>query len=115
MENILENIEAIRKEKGIKQAVIGAMLGVSQSGYSNYITRNSDIYYNRLSQIANALGVPIIDIITYPKKYIDSGTILNNVISLDEKVTLQIELKKEKKEQVLKLVFGENNLEILNK
>jgi hypothetical protein len=57
----------------------------------------------------------VIDIITYPKKYIDAGTILDNSISIDEKVTLQIELKKEKKEQVLKLVFGENNLEILNR
>lgn len=31
------------------------------------------------------------------------------------KATLQIELKKDKKDQVLKLVFGDNNLEILNK
>jgi transcriptional regulator with XRE-family HTH domain len=115
MENILKNIEAIRKEKGVKQAVIASALGVSQSAYSNYITRNTDIYYNRLSQIANALNVSVIDIITYPKKYIDSSTILENAICVDEKVTLQIELKKEKKEQVLKLVFGENNLEILNK
>ena len=28
---------------------------------------------------------------------------------------LQIELKKDKKEQVMKLIFGDNNLEILNK
>ena len=115
MTNILENIEAIRKEKGLKQAVVGAILGVSQSGYSNYITRNSDIYYDRLSRIADALDVRVIDIITYPKKYIDPDTILDSGISIEEKVTLQIELKKEKKEQVLKLVFGENNLQILNK
>ena len=30
MEKILENIEAIRKEKGIKQAVLGEILGVKQ-------------------------------------------------------------------------------------
>ncbi len=29
--------------------------------------------------------------------------------------TLQIKLKRDKKDQVLKLVFGENNLEILNR
>lgn len=28
---------------------------------------------------------------------------------------LQIKLKKDKKDQVLKLVFGDNNIEILNK
>lgn len=113
MTNILDNIEAIRKEKGLKQAVVGTILGVSQSAYSNYITRNSDIYYNRLSHIADALGVRVIDIITYPKKYVDSSTILENTSQVEEKVTLQIELKKEKKEQVLKLVFGESNLDRL--
>ncbi|NDV96026.1 XRE family transcriptional regulator [Dysgonomonas sp. 521] len=115
MGNILENIEAIRKEKGLTQVAIGSILGVSQSGYSNYITRNRDIYYDKLSQIADALNVRVIDIITYPKKYIDPDTIIENALSIEEKVTLQIELKKEKREQVLKLVFGENNLEILNK
>lgn len=112
MEDILKNIEAIRKEKNVKQAVIASTLGVSQSAYSNYITRNTDIYYCRLSQIANALGVSVIDIITYPKKYIDSGTIFENAGSADEKITLQIELKKE---QVLKLVLGDRVLEINNK
>jgi hypothetical protein len=57
----------------------------------------------------------VINIITYPKKYVDSSSVLENVLCIDEKVVLQIELKKEKKDQVLKLVFGENNVEILNK
>lgn len=115
MKEIFANIEAIRKQKGLKQAVVGEILGVSQSGYSNYITRNRDIPYSRLSQIADALDVRVIDIITYPKTFIDPDSILNGALEIEEKVTLQIELKKEKKEQVMKLVFGENNLEILNK
>ena len=115
MINILENIEKVRNEKGLSQKVVGQALGISQSAYSNYITRNSDIYYNRLSQVAEALGVRVIDIITYPKVYVDSSSIIENAISVEEKVTIQIELKKEKKDQVLKLIFGEHNLEILNK
>jgi transcriptional regulator with XRE-family HTH domain len=67
---ILENIESIRKEKGVKQAVIAEALGVKQPAYSNYITRSDDIYYNRLSQIANVLGISVVDIITYPEKYV---------------------------------------------
>lgn len=69
MSNILQNIEAIRKKKGIKQAVIAEALGVKQPAYSNYITRNDDIYFNRLSQIANVLNVTVIDIIIYPDVY----------------------------------------------
>lgn len=69
MEKILENIEAIRKEKRIKQATMAEMLGIKQSGYSLYITRESDISWSRLLQISNAFGMDVIDVITYPVKY----------------------------------------------
>ena len=70
MENLFLNIETIRRKKGIKQTVIGEMLGVKQNTYSQYMTRSTDIPYSRLSQIADKLGVPVIDIITYPDKYV---------------------------------------------
>jgi transcriptional regulator with XRE-family HTH domain len=68
--NILENIEAIRKERGIKQSVIAEQLGVKQPAYSNYINRSTDIWFSKLSQIANIFEMPVIDIITYPQKYV---------------------------------------------
>jgi transcriptional regulator with XRE-family HTH domain len=70
MENILKNIEAIRKEKRITQEALAFKLGIKQSSYSSFITRESDITYSRLLQISEALGVSIIDIITWPEKYI---------------------------------------------
>lgn len=70
MEKILENIELIRKNKRIKQTVIAEELGVKQNTYSNYINRSGDIPYSRLSRIADILNVSIIDIITYPDKYV---------------------------------------------
>lgn len=69
MEKILENIETIRKEKRIKQAVLAEILGIKQSAYSNYINRESDISWSRLLQISNAFGMDVIDVITYPVKY----------------------------------------------
>lgn len=69
MINILENIESIRKEKGIKQAEVGRKLGVSQTAYSNYVKRNLDIPFSRLELIAQALGVSVVDIITYPERW----------------------------------------------
>ena len=70
MIDITKNIEAIRKEKRIKQEVIAAGLGIKQNTYSTYITRNSDVTFSRLSQISDVLQTPIIDIITYPEKYV---------------------------------------------
>lgn len=69
MEKILENIETIRREKRIKQAVLAEILGIKQSAYSNFIHRESDINWSRLLQISNAFGMDVIDVITYPVKY----------------------------------------------
>lgn len=70
MENILKNIESIRKEKRIKQEVVASELGIKQSSYSAFITRDSDITYSRLLRISNILGVSVVDIITYPERFV---------------------------------------------
>ena len=70
MMDLQKNIELIRKNKGLKQSVVAQKLGISQSAYSNYITRNSDIKFSLLVKIAEALQVRVIDIITYPDKYV---------------------------------------------
>ena len=41
MNDILKNIEEIRKEKHIKQTVIAELLGIKQPAYSNFINRKS--------------------------------------------------------------------------
>jgi len=46
MDSILKNIEAVRKAKHIKQEQIAAELGIKQSSYSSFITRESDITYS---------------------------------------------------------------------
>jgi transcriptional regulator with XRE-family HTH domain len=112
---ILDNILKIRKDKGYSQDFLASKIGMKQAGYGLIEQGKRSLEYGMLLQIAVIFEMDIIDIISYPKKYIDSSTVMDDVNSIEEKVTLQIELKKEKKEQVLKLVFGENNLEILNK
>ena len=67
---ILKNIEAIRNEKGVKQSVIAESLGVKQPAYSHSINRSEDIWFGKLLQISNILEVSVIDIITYPQKYV---------------------------------------------
>jgi len=70
MLEIKQNIEAIRKEKGINQDVLAQKLGVTQSTYSGYFTKTEGLSCKKLWEIADNLGVPVIDIITYPKKYV---------------------------------------------
>ena len=69
MEKILQNIESIRKEKGLKQSVLAEMLGITQAGYSQYIKKNKDIKYQKLVEIANVFEMDIVDVIKYPDKW----------------------------------------------
>ena len=75
MIDIIKNIEEIRQKKGIKQSVMGEKLGTTQSGYSNFVNRNTDMPFSRISQIADILGVPVIDIITWPEKYVPADSL----------------------------------------
>ena len=89
MENILKNIETIRKEKRIKQEVIAAELGIKQSSYSSYINRESDITFSRLSHISNILGVSVIDIIAYPEKYVPESSVKRCADCMEKDRTIQ--------------------------
>lgn len=66
----------------------------------------------QISNIAINLGLREIDLYTYPDVYEKPG---QKKFDDEIRASLTIELNKSKKDQVLKLVFGENNLEILNK
>lgn len=75
MNKIQENIEAIRKDKGIKQSTMAALLNISQSTYSQYFSRNDDIRFGLISQIADKLGVSVVDIVTYPEKWVPYSSV----------------------------------------
>jgi len=49
----------------------------------------------------------VIDVISYPKKMVEEGENMNI------EAILQLRLTKNKKDEVLKMVFGDNNLELL--
>lgn len=69
MNKILQNIETIRKEKGIKQSEIADKLGIAQPSYSRYFTESGDMKLSMLQRIAVILEVSLVDIIIYPDKY----------------------------------------------
>lgn len=111
--DIVKNIKKIRLQKGINQDVIADALGVDNSVISNIENGKRELKVKELEVIAKCLEEDVIYLFTYPRRYacIDEA----NNSSNDIKAIIQIELKREKKDQVMKLIFGENNLEILNK
>ena len=76
MIELAKNIEAIRLAKGIKQLEMGRRLGVSQTAYSNYVNRDADIPFGRVERIAEALGVTVVDLITWPDHYVSENSVM---------------------------------------
>lgn len=70
MNKILENIETIRKEKGIKQEVMAEKLGIKQSVYSRFFQVQDDMKLSKLLQICDILEISLVDVVTYPQKYV---------------------------------------------
>jgi transcriptional regulator with XRE-family HTH domain len=108
---LVENILKILNTKGLIQADLVALTGWDKSVVSRIISGRRGFDVNELSKIATVLEMPILDIITYPDKYVRAGSPEQEPLE----AILQIRLKKDKKDQVLRLVFGDNNIEILNK
>lgn len=108
---IHKNIREIRQQKAISQKLIADALNADISVVSNIENGKRELRVCELEAIANVLGMSVVDLITYPKKYIEASAIDESPIE----AVLQIRLRKDKKDQVLKLIFGDNNIEILNK
>lgn len=109
-ELIISNIRKIMNAKGLTQATMADYAETSPSQFSKILNGTVQLSLVQLSKIASRLSLREIDIYTYPDIYVKRE-------KTDEPVEaiLQIKLSKDKKDQVLKLVFGDNNIEILNR
>lgn len=108
---VISNILKIKNDKGLSQVEMAEMIGTSPSQMSKILRGEVILSIAQMSKFATGVSMSEIDLITYPDKYVP-------VMSPDAEpleAILQIKLKKEKKDQVLKLVFGDNNFELLNK
>lgn len=72
--DIKKNIEGIRKSKGISQEELAKMLGVRQSTYSGYFSKNNSFKFSLILEIADKLEVDVIDIISFPEKLVPEGS-----------------------------------------
>jgi transcriptional regulator with XRE-family HTH domain len=112
MKNILENIKAIRLEKSFSQEYVAEKLEIEQVGYGLIENGKRKLRYETLEQIAIIFEMPVIDVITWPEKYVKKSA---EGINRSPKVTLQIDLEDDVKADVIKLAFGDRVLEIINK
>ncbi len=109
--NIGEEIKKVAKAKFSRDVDFAEKMGKTrQNIYDLYKRETIDV--NTLLEICHILSYNFFEL------YENQLPFVKQFKELEQEpieATLQIKLKRDKKDQVLKLVFGENNLEILNK
>lgn len=105
-ELIVNNLRKIMNDKNMKQATIAEYAGVTPSQFSKILSGQVQLSLSQLSNIAQGLSLREIDIFTYPDVYVKDG---DQRSSTDDAV-LQIKLSKEKRDKVMRIVLGEDNL-----
>lgn len=106
---IRNNIEVLRKAAKLSQDDMADMLHTNQSNYSKIERGVSSLSLNMLIRIADIFNMSLIDVITYPEKYVSQNEpILNN------KTTILVELELDNKD-VLAMGIKNKVIEVLNK
>jgi transcriptional regulator with XRE-family HTH domain len=106
-------IRQLREDTQYSQEEMAQRMGISQSAYARFELSKTKIDLDRLESFAKQIGKPFIDVITYPERYINVRNIGEELT--EPEVVVQIKIKGNKRESLLKAIFGDNNLEILNK
>ena|SRR5690554_858498 len=95
--NILENIIAIRKQKGYSQDFVASQIGLAQPGYALIEKGNRGLDISRLLQIAIVLDVDVIELLQGPNK--------SHLKEMDEeRVSITFEVPASQRDHLLELV-----------
>jgi len=105
---IIENLRKIIVDKGITQATMASYLDKDASQFSKILNGGIHLRVEHLAKIASNLNMSIVDIITYPEKYCPQSQNDNTV-----RASVTLELDEEKRDKVLKILFGTDNIDFL--
>ena len=110
-EQLRKSIQKLMNDKDIPSKQLAAIIDTDYSQVRRILKGDGNFTLQHVEFLSTYLGLRPIDIFTWPDIYEKPGGLGNE----PAEVLVQLRLTKEKKDQVLKLVFGENNIEILNK
>lgn len=111
-DKLIKNIIQIRRNQDLTKRQMADRMNINETSYGRIESGNIGLSCKHLADIASALRVSIVDIITYPDKW--EKVEQSEHGSEPVEAILQIKLQKSKKDQVLRLVFGDNDIELLN-
>ncbi|MDR1090717.1 MAG: helix-turn-helix transcriptional regulator [Prevotella sp.] len=108
---VVENLIKIMNDSKLTKTSFADQIEFSESKWNKISNGKQALNVDDLSKIAQKLHMKEIDIYTYPKRYVESNKEKEDAINAQ----ITIGLREEIKDKVLGLIFGDRNLEILNK
>ncbi len=106
---VAANIRKIMNDRQLKQTTLAEYAETSASQFSRMLNGELALSLQHVANIATRLQLRIIDIFTYPEKFVPE----DKAQSRGEKVSVTFEVDPEKRDYLLRLVMG-NNPEILS-
>lgn len=70
MIDVRKNLKAIIEERKLSQKQIAFDSGMTESGLSTWLSSKSDASLRKTSAICEAIGISLVDALTYPEKYV---------------------------------------------
>ena len=107
---VVNNLIKIMNERKLNKTEFAELICFKEPKWNKISNGNQSLSVKELSKIAEKIGLREIDLFTYPDKFY-----VHNHKNTDVNAQITVELKEELKSKVLELVFGNSNLELLNK
>lgn len=106
-------IKEIREKLGFSQFEMADKMNISQPTYARFERQRTKIDLHRLHDFAKVVNMSLIDVITFPEKYISIREIGKEINRTEPEVVVQIKVVESKREEILKTIFGKD-IEVLN-
>lgn len=96
---IVENINNIVKDKKLSKSAFADLCGFPESKWNKISNGQQELSLWELSKIASVLQIPVLDVVTYPDKYVKLEDRYTG-----ERVSVTFEVSPDKRDMLLRLV-----------
>jgi len=107
---VVDQLIKIMNDRKLSKSSFAELIEFPEAKWNKISNGHQSLSVDELSNIAEKLRIREIDIYTFPKTYVELDKKGDDI-----KAQLTIELREQYKQQVLELIFGNKNVELLNK
>lgn len=108
---IIKNLGKIMDDRNLNQARMAEYAGTSPSQFSKILKFQVNLSFSQLSNIATNLQMSELDIITYPVHMVPA----EGSDGRPEEIQVLLRLNRHDQDQILKILYGNHDLEIISR